>query len=139
TPNTTAMASSPVTGTLAVVYTNYINGKGNGDTVVSLSHDHGATWAYQITISTGPGGQPARHNQFFPWIAVDGNGRFVAIWLARPQDPANHAIGLWEALSTDDGQTWTDMSIASELWHPDLGFFTSGASIGDYSGLAANS
>jgi hypothetical protein len=138
TPNTLAMASSPVTGTLAVVYTNYLRGKGNGDIVVSLSHDHGATWSDPIPVSTGAGGKPARHNQFFPWIAVDENGRFVAIWLDRRQDPDNHDIGTWEARSTDDGQTWTDAPIASELWDPDLGFFTSGAFIGDYSGLAAN-
>ena len=138
TPNTIAMAYSPVTGTLAYVYTNYNRGKGNGDIDVSLSHDHGATWSDPIPISTGPTGRPAPNNQFFPWIAVDSNGRFAAIWLDRRQDPDNHDIGTWEAISTDDGATWNDVAIATELWDPDLGFFTSGAFIGDYSGLAMN-
>lgn len=137
-PNTVAIAYSPVTGTLAYVYTNYIRGKGNGDIDVSLSHDHGATWSDPIPIATGAGGDPARHSQFFPWIASDESGRFVAIWLDRRQDPANHDIGTWEARSTDDGRTWTDFPISTELWDPDLSFFKSGAFIGDYSGLAAN-
>jgi hypothetical protein len=135
TPNTTALAYSPVTGTLAFVYTNYIRGRGNGDIDVSLSHDSGATWSDPIPISTGRNG-PARFNQFFPWIAADANGRFVAIWHDRRQDPNNHDIGTWEARSTDDGQTWSDFPISSTLWDPDLGFFTSGAFIGDYNGLA---
>jgi hypothetical protein len=138
TPNTIAMAYSPATGTLAYVYTNYIRGKGNGDIDVSLSHDHGATWSDPIPISTGPSGRPAPNNQFFPWIAADANGRFAAIWHDRRQDPDNHLIGTWEGRSTDDGQTWTDFSISGALWDADLGFFSSGAFIGDYNGLAMN-
>jgi hypothetical protein len=138
TPNTISLAYSPATGTLAYVYTNYIRGRGNGDIDVSLSHDHGATWSDAMAISTGTGTRPAKHNQFFPWIASDQQGRFVAIWLDRRQDPANHDIGTFQAGSNDDGATWNDFAISSTLWNPDLGFFTSGAFIGDYSGLAAN-
>jgi hypothetical protein len=138
TPNTISLAYSPVTGTLAFVYANYLGGKGNGDIDVSLSHDGGQTWSDAIPISTGPGGRPARHNQRFPWIASDANGRFVAIWLDRRQDPANHDIGTFEAVSTDDGATWTDNPISTALWNPDDGFFKSAAFIGDYSGLAMN-
>ena len=138
TPNTIALAYSSTTGTLAYVYTNYIRGQGNGDIDVSISRDHGATWSDPIPISTGPGGGPARHNQFFPWIASDESGRFVAIWLDRRQDPDNQLIGTGEARSTDDGHTWNDTAIATKLWDADLGFFKSGAFIGDYSGLAAN-
>lgn len=138
TPNTISLAYSPTTGTLAYVYTNYIRGRGNGDIDVSLSHDHGATWSDPIAISTGPDGRPAPHNQFFPWIASDQKGRFVAIWLDRRQDPNNHDIGTFQARSTDDGTTWNDAAISTATWDPDLGFFTSGAFIGDYSGLAVN-
>lgn len=138
TPNTISLAYSPTTGTLAYVYTNYIRGRGNGDIDVSLSHDHGATWSDPIAISTGPDGRPAPHNQFFPWIASDQKGRFVAVWLDRRQDPNNHDIGTFQARSTDDGTTWNDAAISTATWDPDLGFFTSGAFIGDYSGLAVN-
>ena len=85
------------------VYTNYIRGRGNGDIDVSLSHDGGATWSDPDPDQHRAERDPHANNQFFPWIAVDANGRFVAIWLDRRQDPNNHDIGTLEAGSTDDG------------------------------------
>ncbi len=137
-PNTVSMAYSPVTGTLAYVYANYPVWKGNGDINVSLSHDHGATWSDSKPISLDANGKAAKNNQFFPWIAADQQGRFVVVWLDRRQDPANHDIGTYEARSTNDGATWRNLRISTATWDPDLGFFTSGAFIGDYSGIAAN-
>lgn len=136
-PNTVALAYSRKTGTLAYVYTNYISGQGDGNIDVSLSHDGGKTWSDSQTISLGAAGA-ARNNQFFPWIAATPKGKFVAIWLDRRQDPNNHDIGTFEAISLDDGVTWTNRRISTATWNPDFGFFKSGAFIGDYSGLAAN-
>lgn len=138
TPNTIALAVSPTTGTLAFVYTNYKRGKGNGDIEVSLSHDHGATWSSPVKVSVTASGGLAPRNQFFPWIAVDEAGTFYAIWLDRRTDPGNHDITTFQGVSTDDGNTWTNTQIGAALWNPDEAFFTSGAFIGDYSGLAAN-
>jgi hypothetical protein len=138
TPNTVAMAMSPTSGTLAFIYTNYVRGKPNGDIEVSLSHDHGATWSDPVPVSVTPKGNLADHNQFFPWIAVDDNGTFQAVWLDRRTDPRNHDITTFQGTSTDDGRTWHNYQIGPGLWNPDQGFFTSGAFIGDYSGLAAN-
>ena len=138
TPNTIAMAMSPTTGTLAFVYTNYLRGRGNGDIEVSLSDNHGATWSDPVPVSVNPNGTLAPHNQFFPWIAVDEHGKFQAIWLDRRTDPNNHNITTFQATSTNDGRTWHNFRIGAALWNPDQGFFTSGAFIGDYSGLAAN-
>ena len=137
TPNTLSLAYSPATGTLAYAYTNYISGRADGNIDVSLSHDGGRTWSDARTISLA-GGAPAPNNQFFPAIAATPSGRFVAIWLDRRQDPANHDIGTFQALSNDDGVTWRNRRISTATWNPDTGFFTSGAFIGDYSGLAAN-
>lgn len=137
TPNTVSLAYSRATGTLAYVYTNYIHGRGNGDIDVSLSHDGGKTWSDATTISLQKG-RRAPNNQFFPWIAADQKGRFVAIWLDRRDDPANHDIGTFEARSFNDGASWKNLRISTATWNPDRGFFTSGAFIGDYSGLAAN-
>ena len=136
-PNTVSLAYSPTTGTLAYVYTNYISGRANGNIDVSLSHDKGMTWSDAETISLAHG-NPAPNNQFFPWIAADENGRFVAMWLDRRQDPHNHDIGTFEARSLNDGGWWKNLRISTKTWDPDLGFFTSGAFIGDYSGIAAN-
>jgi hypothetical protein len=137
TPNTVSLAYSPKTGTLAYVYTNYILGRGDGNIDVSLSQDGGLTWSDSQTISL-EGGTTALNNQFFPWIAAQPNGVFVAMWLDRREDPKNHDIGTFEAYSLDDGASWTNRKISTETWDPDLGFFTSGAFIGDYSGIAAN-
>jgi hypothetical protein len=137
-PNTVALAYSPDTGTLAYVYTNYIDGRADGNIDVSLSQDGGLNWSDARTISLGRGGEPARNNQFFPWIAAKPNGHFVAMWLDRRQDPNNHDIGTFEARSSDDGKTWRNIGISTKTWNPDQGFFKSGAFIGDYSGIAAN-
>jgi len=104
---------------------------------VSLSHDGGMTWSNAIPISLSSG-NPARNNQFFPWIAADQSGRFVAMWLDRRQDPNNHDIGTFEAVSRNDGASWPNRRISTATWNPDNGFFASGAFIGDYSGIAAN-
>lgn len=137
TPNTISLAYSQKTGTLAYVYTNYLRGRGNGNIDLSLSHDGGLTWSDARTISL-EGGKPAPNNQFMPWIAITPKGRMVAVWLDRRQDPNNHDIGTFEARSVDDGVTWTNVNVATTTWNPDRGFFTSGAFIGDYSGIAAN-
>src|SRR5207245_8387138 len=91
TPNTVGLAYSAATGTLAFVYTNYIRGQGNGDIDVSLSHDGGATWSNATPISLS-NGNPARNNQFFPWIAADRSGRFVTMWLDSRPDPINYEL-----------------------------------------------
>jgi hypothetical protein len=137
TPNTVSLTYSPKTGTLVYAYTNYKQGRGNGNIDVSLSHDGGLTWSDSQTISLA-GSEPARNNQFFPWIAATPSGKFEAVWLDRRQDPDNHDIGTFGARSNDDGVTWKNRKIGTATWNPDLGFFTSGAFIGDYSGLAAH-
>jgi hypothetical protein len=84
------------------------------------------------------GGTPARNDQFFPWAAADENGVFQVIWFDRRLDPANVRINTWQATSTDDGQSFTSRRISTTDWNPNKGFFTSGAFIGDYTGLAAS-
>lgn len=138
TPNTISIAWSEVTGTLAFIYTNYINGQADGNIDVSLSTDDGVTWSDPVHVSVNGQGNQAPNNQFFPWIAVDQSGRFQAMWLDRRPDPNNHDISTFQGKSTDDGLTWKNHKVSSESWDPDLGFFKSGAFIGDYSGLAAS-
>jgi hypothetical protein len=138
TPNTISLAWSAPTGTLAFIYTNYINGQGDGNIDVSLSTDDGVTWTDPIHVSVNGQGIPAPNNQFFPWIAADQSGRFHAMWLDRRLDPNNHDISTFQGKSTNDGLTWKNRRVSTEAWDPDLGFFKSGAFIGDYSGLAAS-
>jgi hypothetical protein len=137
-PNTESLAYSPATGTLVYMYTNYKNmTKSGGNIVAQVSHDGGYTWSNDKTISIKPGGGPAPRDQFFPWAAASPNGRFSAMWLDCRLDPSNHNITTFQANSANDGATWPNIRIGTKAWDPDRGFFTSGAFIGDYSGIAA--
>jgi hypothetical protein len=141
TPNTVALAQSSTTGTLAYIYTNYIDMQKSGaDIDVSLSTDHGATWSDSIPVSVTKGGSNAPNDQFFPWIAAaPDNGDLYAIWLDCRHDPKNHDIETFQGISKDDGGTWRNADISTAAWDPDNGFFTSASFIGDYSGLAVSS
>lgn len=137
-PNTTAHAISPRTGTRVFVYTNYakLSTKG-GDIAFQVSRDEGRHWGPLRILSTQAGRGAARNDQFFPWVTVDERGVFHAVWFDRRRDPANRRIDTWYARSTDDARSWTSWRISTESWNPDRGFFTSGAFIGDYNGIAA--
>jgi hypothetical protein len=138
-PNTTSIDYNRVTGTLTFVYTNYINqAKTGGDIGFSQSHDGGLHWTDTRVLSTAASGVPAQKDQFFPWADSTPSGELNVIWFDRRRDPANRNIDTWQAVSNDDGATWTSSRITSKSWNPDLGFFTSGAFIGDYNGLAAS-
>jgi hypothetical protein len=133
------LAISPTTGTLAYVYQNNIERARSGaDISLSLSHDGGATWSDATFLSTWSGGNPAGNDQFFPAIAATESGTFYAIWFDRRRDPANTNIDTWEAVSTDDGATWTQRRISSTSWDPNRGFFNCGCFIGDYNQIAAS-
>ena len=83
-------------------------------------------------------GNPAPNDKFFAWGAIAPNGIMYAQWLDNRRDPGNLWIDTWQAVSKDDGNTWTSYRISTESWNPDWGFFTSASFIGDYSALAAN-
>lgn len=139
-PNTPSLAYSPTTGTLLYVYQNNINRPTSAaDISYQLSVDGGLHWSDAKFLSTASGTTPARNDQFFPWAAADENGVFQVIWFDRRLDPANVRINTWQATSTDDGHTFTSRRISTQDWNPNRGFFTSGAFIGDYNGLAAAS
>jgi hypothetical protein len=121
------------------LYQNNINrAQSLADISVQRSRDGGLTWSDARFLSVDSQGRPAPGDQFFPWAAADRRGKFYAIWFDRRLDPANRNIDTWQAESTDDGVSWRSFRISSQSWNPDLGFFTSGAFIGDYNGLAAS-
>jgi hypothetical protein len=60
------------------------------------------------------------------------------IWYDRRRDPANVRINTWQAVSTTNASSFTSAKISTQDWDPNLGFFSSGAFIGDYNGLAAS-
>jgi hypothetical protein len=141
-PNTLAFAINEHSGAIVFVYTNYLNqASSGGDVTYQVSRDHGLTWSDAKVLSTAAAnapGPPARNDQFFPWIDATPSGDFHAIWFDRRRDPANRNIDTWQATSGNDGRSWKTFQISSQSWNPDLGFFTSGAFIGDYNGIAAS-
>jgi BNR/Asp-box repeat len=139
-PNTPSLAYNPVTGSLTFVYQNNINRPvSKADISYQRSTDGGKHWSNMRFLSVNSSGKPARNDQFFPWIAAAGNGNLYAIWFDRRLDAANININTWEARSANDGATWTSRRISTKSWNPNLGFFTSGAFIGDYNGIAVSS
>jgi hypothetical protein len=138
-PNTPSLAYSPQTGKLLFVYQNNVNRPtSQADISYQTSTDGGLHWSDAAFLSTDSSGQPAGNDQFFPWAASDENGRFYVIWFDRRLDPANVRINTWQAVSNNDAASFASDKISSSDWDPNLGFFTSGAFIGDYNGLAAS-
>jgi hypothetical protein len=138
-PNTPSIAYSPRTGTLTYVYQNNVDRpRSKADISVQQSHDGGLHWSNMRFLATGSHGRPARNDQFFPWIAAADNGDLFAQWLDRRLDPSNVRINTWEAWSSNDGRTWHSRRISTASWNPDRGFFSSGAFIGDYTGIAVS-
>lgn len=138
-PISPSLAYSPVSGALEYVYQNTINREETGaDISFQQSFDFGQTWSDARFISITEDGGPAPQDQFFPWISVDESGRLHAIWFDNRNDPANLLIETFQAVSLDDGATWTNFNISEVSWDPNLAFFASGAFIGDYNAIAAS-
>jgi hypothetical protein len=139
-PNTPSLAYDPVSGSLTFLYQNNINrAVSQADISYQRSTDGGQHWSNAGFLSVTKSGAPAPNDQFFPWAAAASNGNLYAIWFDRRQDPANVSINTWEARSANGGLTWTSRRISTRSWNPNLGFFSSGAFIGDYNGIAVSS
>ena len=67
---------------------------------------------------------------------VDPQGDLHAIWFDNRQDAANRRIRTFQGFSADHGATWSNVNISTKSWNPNRSFFSSGAFIGDYNGLA---
>lgn len=139
-PNTPSLAYDPANGSLTFLYQNNINrAVSKADISYQRSTDGGQHWSNARFLSVTKSGAPAPNDQFFPWAAAASNGNLYAIWFDRRQDPANISINTWEARSANGGVTWTSRRISTRSWNPNLGFFSSGAFIGDYNGIAVSS
>jgi hypothetical protein len=133
-----SLAVNRVTGSLNYVFQNNVNaGSSGADISYVQSTDHGRTWSDAVPLSVTDTGDPAPQDQFFPWIAAEGNGTLQAVWLDNRNDSQNLEIETFQATSTDDGATWSFQDISTTPWDPNESFFCSGDFIGDYSGIAA--
>jgi hypothetical protein len=128
---------NPVDGSLNYIVQNNVNRALTGaDISFTRSVDHGTTWSPMETVSVNGSGEPARNDQFFPWMDVDPDGNLHAIWFDNRRDPGNVRIRTFQGFSADAGTTWSNVNISTRSWDPNQAFFDSGAFIGDYNGLA---
>ena len=138
-PNTPSIAYDPKNGSLTILYQNNINRPvSKADISYQRSTNGGQTWSNAHFLSVNASGNPARNDQFFPWVASAANGHLYAIWFDRRLAPGNVRINTWEARSPNGGVTWTSRRISTRSWNPNQGFFSSGAFIGDYNGIAVS-
>lgn len=138
-PISPSLAFDPTRGSLLFAYQNNLRRALTGaDISLQTSDDYGATWSDQRVISTGTSGRPARNDQYFPWLSVDGSGDVHALWYDNRNDPGNKWIETFQALSSDGGETWSSVDVSTEPWNPNQSFFTCGCFIGDYNAIAAS-
>ncbi|MCA1727533.1 MAG: glycoside hydrolase [Actinobacteria bacterium] len=136
-PISPSLVYNDVTQTLGYVYQNNINRSvSKADVTFQRSTDYGATWSDIKYVAVTGSGAPAPNDQFFPWIDFDGSGHFHVVFFDNRNDPNNLLIETFIGESTNNGATWTNTRISDVAWNPNLAFFSSGAFIGDYNGLA---
>jgi hypothetical protein len=80
----------------------------DNDILFSRSVDGGATWSSAAPIASDAGSDSAYDGD--PALAVDGQGRWVAVW--GRQEVAGGAITIWAARSSDGGATWSEAAAA---------------------------
>jgi hypothetical protein len=101
------------------------------------SHDYGATWQKMRFVAVDGSGDPAPQDQMLPWLAVDENGASHAIWFDNRNDPGNVLIETFHAVTSDTHAWGPNDDLSTESWNPNASFFSSGAFVGDYNGIAA--
>jgi hypothetical protein len=99
---------------------------------VTSSTDGGTTWSTPVPVAP----KSDTHDQFFPWLNVDGKGNVGVTWLDRRNDTSNVNYEAFATWSADGGARFkTNVQIASQPSDPFNDGFGSGF-MGDYSGNA---
>lgn len=107
---------------------------GDPDILLTRSTDGGTSWSSPIRVNDDPMGSGA--DQFYPWIAVDPEGRVIVAFFDRRRFPGQRPYEIWGAVSRDGGRSFdTNFLISDTPGRPDeeIGF------IGDFFGLTATS
>jgi hypothetical protein len=102
------------------LYVAWSENKGNGyTTFLSVSKDHGATWAGPFTMSQGVSG-----TAIFPNIVAGAPGRVAVSWFGTPfvGDPNDAAQAVWDVdaavtLNALDAQPTFDVAVVKSQFH----------------------
>ena len=67
--------------------------------LLTSSTDDGQTWSIPLRVND----DATSNDQFFPAVAVNGQGVIEVIWYDRRRDPNNLLLDIYSAKSTNDG------------------------------------
>lgn len=123
-------SSGPSAGRLYLVDCTYVSK--HIKVQVLSSTNGGATWSMPVSVAP----KAKKHDQFFPWLGVSGNGTVGVTWLDRRNDPANISYEAFAAISGDGGRTFpNNYQLAANPSNPNKDG-NGGSFIGDYTGNA---
>lgn len=110
----------PANGNVYIVYGARPNTPGDsGDVFFIRSTDGGGSWSAPLRINTDPG----TNDQFFPAVAVDGNGLLRIVWYDKRNDPENLRIGVYTVASHDGGVSFSENHrVINETFDPAVGY-----------------
>jgi len=127
---------SPTTGTVYIVFASNPQTGDAGDIFFTRSTDGGVTWAVRTRLND----DATLNDQFFPDVAVNGNGVVEVFWYDKRNDPANLRIDLFKTRSEDDGVSFTpNAQVNAVSFPPAVGYdpFVVPTFMGDYIDIKA--
>jgi len=104
------------------------------DVLLSKSSDGGFTWSTLVRVNQDP--LADNKDQWFPWVAVNRQGRVGVVFYDRRRDAGNKIARTFLALSHDGGAHFRDFEVSRFGSNFDNAFFGGGNFIGDYNGMA---
>ncbi len=131
-----AMAIDMNSGLVYVTYSSNPPGTDQSDVFLARSEDGGKTWSPAVRVND----DKSQSDQFFPALAVAGDGTVGVSFYDRRNDPNNLKIDVYLAVSTDGGKTFQSNKRLTEVsFSPEepLALFR-GCYMGDYNYMAAD-
>lgn len=125
-----ALAVDSQSGNVYVAWNDYRNG--NSDVLFSRSVDGGSNWSPVLIVNN----DATQSDQFFPSLSSSA-GNLHIVFYDRREDPQNHLMDIFYALSTDGGAGFeSNVRVTEVSSNPDKGF--GGRFIGDYIGITSH-
>jgi len=127
---------SPTNGNIYIVYASNPPGPDGADIYITTSEDRGQTWSAPLRVNDDSG----QNDQFFPDVAVNGQGAVEVLWYDRRNDPENSLIDVYRARVGPNGRSvQQNERVTSVSFPPAVGYdpTTDPKYMGDYIDLKA--
>ena len=111
---------NPKNGHVYIVFGSHsVPSADSGDAFFTESTDGGQTWSIPLKVND----DRTSNDQFFPAVAVNGQGVIQVIWYDRRRDPNNLLIDVYSATSTNDGASFhSNQRVTTVSSPPAVGF-----------------